>query len=281
MKELNIKKQKNTIIQQLECVLSGKGNDFIALTKTFIEHTKSDFIDHFLMLEWRNIEKSDDHVVNNIARQLQIILINTSKFDYTVQLRRPGIMNASDIKWMGISQVVSVKGRGSIKIKILEVPGTVNINNFQPGISLSILKEVELKNGDSYSCQGTHQILDIVEVTDTVIIESLSVKEEKTNLFWTFNHNLKSYMSESSNLLISRLTTMLNVASQMKINLPHTLYETIFEVGDPNLKLSTLQIMLLQDNFEAFDYLQKAIDSADEILSEGAQEVLNRLTYSN
>ena len=60
----HIKKQKNTIIQQLECVLSGKGNDFIALTKTFIEHTKSDFIDHFLMLELRNIEKSDERLEN-------------------------------------------------------------------------------------------------------------------------------------------------------------------------------------------------------------------------
>lgn len=278
MKEKSEAVSKDNVIKNLESTLGLLGNNFEAISKTFIAHTKSNFIEEFLGTQLSKIATSPDYIVTNIARQLQIILINTNRFDYTLQLRPPVVMNQSNIKWMGIGEVISVKGKGCVKVKVLQVPQNVNINEFQSGISLDVIEEIELQNGDSIHCKGPNKILDIVEVNNMVLIESLSVKDDATDFFWTFDQDSKSFMAEASNLLVSRLTTMMNVATHMKMNVPSILYETIFSVGDPHLKLNAIQKILLDGDHIAFDYLQDAINSPNDILSKGAQKILNQLT---
>lgn len=269
---------RDSAIQNLERILNEAGNDFDAIARIFIAHTKSNFIEEFILSQLNKMAVNPEHVVTNIARQWQVILINTSHFDYTLQLRVPVVMNQSNIKWMGVSQIISVKGKGSIKVKVLKVPENVNINKFQSGVSLEEIEEIELRNGDSIICKDSYKIIDIIEVNGTVLVESLSVKSDETDFFWTFDNDSKSFMAEASNLMVSRLTTMLNVVTRMKLNVPSTLYEAIFSHGDSNLKLRGIQVMLLEGNHAAFDYLQDAIDSTNDALSSGAQKILDRLT---
>jgi hypothetical protein len=275
-------KEKDAVIgpaiKNLESALGLLGNNFEALSKTFIAHTKSNFIEEFLRTQLSKVALNPSYIVTNIARQWQIILINTNRLDYTLQLRAPGVMNQSNIKWMGTSQVISVKGKGCIKVRVLQIPQDVKINRFQSGVSLDVIEEIELQNGQSIDCSGPNKILDIVKVDGTVLIESLSVKDDTIDFFWTFDHHSKSFMAEASNLLSSRLTTMLNVATHMKLNAPSTLHSSIFAVGDPYLKLNTIRKMLLEGDYVAFDYLQDAIESSNDILSDGAQNILEQLT---
>lgn len=269
---------RDTVIQSLEKELTEAAGDFDEIAKIFNRHTKSSFVNEFVVSQLKKIAADPDYVVTNIARQWQVILINTGLFDYTLQLRTPVVMNQSNIKWMGIRQIISVKGKGSLRAKVLKVPGHININKFQSGILLEETEEVELKNGDSLLSKSPYSIIDIVEVKGTVLVESLSVKDKSTDFFWTFDNDSKSFMAEASSLLVSRLTTVLNLTRNMKLNVSDTLYRTIFTHGDANLKLSTIQTMLIEGNHEAFDYLLEAIDSADDTFSSGAQRILDRLT---
>lgn len=268
---------KEPAIVLLESQLHALLGNFPAVESLFTAHTESRFTENFLQGELVKLASDPDYIVRNVIGQTNINVINTNHIDYTIQLRGSFQNNTKQAKWMGISQVISVKGPGSIRVKILQVPAQTDINYFQSGIRYTVVKETELHHGDTISCASTHQILDVVEIRDVVVMEILTIKNPGVNFFWNLDETEGAYMAEASKVTMSRLVNMINVASIVGTCVPDHLYESIFAFGDANVRLKAIQTMLSEGNYAAFDRLQEAIDAPDYTLSEGAQRILDRL----
>lgn len=268
---------KEPAILLLESQLHALLGNFPAVESLFTAHTASYFTENFLQGELVKLSLDQDYIVRNVIGQTNINVINTSHIDYSIQLRGPFQNNTKQAKWMGISQVIALKGPGSIRVRILQVPAGTDINYFQNGIRYTVVKEKELHHGDTISCSSTHQILDVVEIRGIVVMEMLTIKNPGVNFFWNFDEADGAYMAEAAQVTMSRLVNMINVASILGTHVPDELYESIFAFGDANVRLKAIQTMLSEGNWAAFDRLQEAIDASDNTLSEGAQRILDRL----
>lgn len=272
---------KEPRILALEKKLEAFLHDFQALETTFTDHARSGFTGMFLQKELLNVSRAPQHIVRNVIGQTNINVLNSQHFDYSVKLQVPLERNQHQIKWMGTSQVLVIQGSGSMTVRVLQVPPRTRINHFEPDVALQVLQELELGHGDSVACQGPHRILEITQVNGSVLIESLTVKNQQADIFWTFNEQGRSFIAESSKVTMSRLINILNVAARTVAVTPPALYDTIFAHGDPHLKLKAIQQLLSEGNHAAFDHLQEAIDDPNNMLSEGAQTILARLVNTN
>jgi hypothetical protein len=254
-------------------------DNFDNITNIFIENTKSNYLENFITKELKELANNTKHNVRNNVGQVSFYAINNDIFTYTIQLSISSSNNArSFIKWTGSSQVLSVKGPGSLTIRKLKVASKVNINEFVKGIKLDIVEEMNLFDGDSISCQSPFEMLEIVSKSGITILESLIVKNAHPDIYWSFNEELKSVFAESSNVTSSRLENTLRIASKLSQEIPRNLVDKIFENKDTNLKIKTMQALILKKDVDVFNYLQESIDSNDEVLSSGAQQLLTKLT---
>lgn len=278
MNQIAERKSLSAQIKVLQTKFQKAVNDFDEIERIFIAHAKSDFLDSYLENELSFIVKKGlDYSIKARLGHSALSLINSKNFDYTLSLRTPFENRSPTIRWMGISQIFSVKGMGSIRVRISKVPQNIQINNFEQDVEIQTLDEVELFHGDTIAGEGPQKVLEIIEVKSNVLVESLSVKNDKADISWNFNSSSKSFLAESSKVLMSRISTLLNVAIQMNSEIPKQLYETIFSYGDPHLKLKAIKVMLLKGDHSVFDYIEDSINSPDKILSDGAQNILDGL----
>ncbi|MBE7171146.1 MAG: hypothetical protein INR73_11180 [Williamsia sp.] len=268
---------KESRILLLESQLHALLGNFGAIRSLFADHVESGFTETFLAGELAKLAEDPDHILRNVIGQTNINVINSSYVDYSIQLRGPFQRTGNQVKWMGISQVVSIKGPGSMRVRVLEVPEELDINYFQPGIHYTVVEERRLHQGDFISASKPSFLLDVVEISGVVVIEILTIKDPDADIFWNFDDEGKSYMAEAAKVTMSRLVNMLNVAAVIGTAVPGSLYESIFAWGDATVRLKAIQTMLTEGNFAAFDRLQEAIDSSDHTLSDGAQRILDRL----
>jgi hypothetical protein len=272
---------KEPRILVLEKKLEALLHDFRAVEALFTDHATSGFTERFLQQELFNVSRDPNHIVRNVVGQTNINVINSQHFDYSVKLQVPVESKQHQLKWMGASQLLVIKGSGSLTVRVLQVPSHLDINHFEVDVALQVQQQRELRHGDSIAGQGPHQILEIVQAAGTVLIESLTIKNTQADIFWTFNEQGRSFIAESSKVTMSRLINILNVATQTVARTPAALYDTIFAFGDPNLKLKAIQQLLSEGNHAAFAHLQQAIDDPNEFLSEGAQTILARLVNTH
>ncbi|HSZ86267.1 MAG TPA: hypothetical protein VK787_09565, partial [Puia sp.] len=222
----------------------------------------------------------NNHIVKSIVGQLNINLINNDCFDYTLQMRLPFVKKREIVKWMGIQQIIAVKGTGTVCIRVLEIPKTAIINNFCSGVRYETIESRDLIEGDFIATENAHQIIEIMSVRGKVLLMSLSVKDREAPIFWSFDKDSKSFLAESSTLLMSRLTNIFNFAKLSQQKIPSILYDVIFSKGDRYLKIKAIHQMLSEKNEMAFNHIQESIDSTDIGLSQNAQSLLNKLTGS-
>lgn len=256
--------------------LEAAAGSFEELQEIFFVHTRSSFLNDYFSSELASMAKDGNYPVGGISGQLNLKLINADTIDYTVHLRMASSYKPN-VKWMGTSQVMAIKGSGTVDVRILRMPASCEINSFCKGVPVAIVENKTVGCGDTLSCQAPYEIIEIMGINGTVIMEILTVKDTSVNLFWNFGEDLQSTYAESSSLVSSRLITILNVINKMKVPAPAALYDFIFNHGDANLKLRAVQTMLKEGLDQAFDKLNEFIESEDQNLSVGASRILNRL----
>ncbi len=266
-------------LQLLQRQLNNAVGSFENLSELFFSHSKSSFLNGYFARELSAMANDSNYVVGGISGQLSLKLINEDIIDYTVHLRMSSSYKAN-IKWMGTSQLMFIKGTGNVMVRILRMPNSAEINLFCKGVPVEILEYRTLRCGDTLSCQAPYEIIEIMGINGVVIIDTLTIKNPQANLFWNFDENLCSSYAESSSLIMSRLTTILNVVNKMKAKTPTELYNFIFAQGDTNLKLRAVQTMLKEGLDIAFDKLNEFIESDDLVLSEGARAIFDRLLHA-
>lgn len=263
-------------LEALQLQLEQAGGAVDELQEIFFAHTRSSFLNLYFAGELASMAADKNYPVGGISGQLNLKLINTASLDYTVHLRMASSYKPN-VKWMGTSQLLAIKGSGTVEARILRMPVTAEINTFLKGIPVAVVDNKILGCGDTLTCRAPYEIIEIMGITGTVIMEILTVKDSRANLFWNFGEDLLSTYPESSSLVMSRLTTILNVVSKMEIPAPAGLYNFIFSQGDANLKLRAVQAMLKEGLDLAFDKLNEFIESGDPVLSPGAAKILNHL----
>lgn len=256
--------------------LEAAAASFDELQEIFFVHTQSSFLNDYFSSELASMAKDSNYPVGGISGQLNLKLINADIIDYTVHLRMASSYKPN-VKWMGTSQLMAIKGSGTVDARILRMPSSSEINLFCKGVPVAIVGNKTMGCGDTLSCRAPHEIIEIMDINGTVIMEILTVKDSRVNLFWNFGEDLQSTYPESSSLVMSRLATILNVVNKMKVPAPEGLYDFIFHQGDANLKLRAVQTMLKEGLDLAFDKLNEFIESDDPALSLGARTILNRL----
>lgn len=263
-------------LELLQKRLEAAAGSFDQLQEIFFGHTQSSFLNDYFSSELASMAKDNNYQVGGISGQLNLKLINADAIDYTVHLRMASSYKPN-VKWMGTSQLIAIKGQGTVEARILRMPSSSEINAFCKGVKVAIVENKTLSCGDTLCCRAPYEIIEIMGINGTVIMEILTIKDSHANLFWNFGEELESTYPESSSLVMSRLITILNVVNKMKMPAPEGLYDFIFCQGDANLKLRAVQTMLKEGLDLAFDKLNEFIESEDHTLSLGARSILNRL----
>jgi len=272
-----------------------KHDDRERIEAVFIEHCNSFFLSYLISENLIEISNDKDYVAPHVSGKSSLRIINNEKYTYSVQLYFP-VKKAqartiwtgnshdsvqSQTVWTGSRQILFIKGPGTCKIRFLQIPQEININDFKPGVKLSIVGEKLLQAGDSVTNWDSHKIIEIIEVYEPVCIESLNINDSDVELGWTFDSDLRSAGAASSQLFLTRLMTILNLAIEMDTGIPDQLYKSIFNAGDPFLKFRAIEAMLIESHDEALDYLQMALESPDPILSDLAEKLFNKLLLIN
>jgi hypothetical protein len=261
---------------ELQKRLEENARCFENLSELFVEHTQSSFLRDYFSKELLSLSRDNNYSVGGISGQLSLKLINRDLIDYTVHLRLSSAYKPN-IKWMGTSQLMVIKGEGEVDTRVLRMPKDSRINSFQKGVPVEVVNTTTLKHGSFLFSKAPFEIIEIMEIRGAVIIDTLTVKDIHANLFWNFDESLFSSYPESSSLMMSRLTTILNVINSMKVPAPQNLYNFIFEQDDVSLRLRAVQTMLKEGLDDAFSKLNEFIESNDPALSSGARSIFDRL----
>jgi len=263
------------IIENLESELQSAHGEASAIRALFVAHVRSGFLRRFVRSELENLAFNPDHVVRRNAGQVSFTLINSADFDYTIRLSPPFAGRPHTVKWLGERQILSVKGASGVTMRVLTVPA--DINRFEVGVPMAKVELMNLEHGAFLESPSSNYVLDTYEVAAPVIFEVLTIHDEKVELHWTFDEQLRSIYAESSKMTCSRLRNVLELAGKMGHPVPDGVYDVIFTQGDAQAKLLAVQSLLLTDSAAGFRELQKAIESDDPLLSTGAQRFFDTL----
>lgn len=271
---------ESSAILYLKKELSNPKNDINQKVALFKSHFYSDFLNEFIQDELAAICKDPKHVVRNNIGQVNFNAITEDHLNYSIQLGIPNKEQPRIFKWMGLQQIIGVKGRGTLKGRIIKVPNTVNINQFNQNVQPEVLQTFEIKNNELIISTDPNEIIDIVSISGPLILQNLSISSKNTELYWTFDQDLKVLFAESSSMMMSRFSNMLNVALLTNKGIPEVLLNRIFEFGDSFTKLKAIQKMILTHHPDAILKLDEAILSEDKNYAKGAQLILNRFVGS-
>ena len=264
----------DSLVFNLDTNLKKSSKNIYDLERIFIQHLKSNFIELYInevILKLR----SDTSVASiGIVNRIGANFINNELIDYSIRLLESPLTNES-VKWLGVKQIFAVKGKGNVRFRILEVPKENKINAFKKGIEYTVLEETILYDGDIISCLDRHKIINILEVSESIILESFTLKDKNTELYWNFDNQKRSNYAECSNPIMSRIESIINLSNKMNYIIPNDMIDYLYCNGNNDIKLKIIKKLLLEKNHCAFDYLESAISSSDPVLSKNSQLILN------
>jgi hypothetical protein len=252
-------------------------DDWSRIQEIFTDHLDSCFLKNFITREIAALGNDAGHVVPKSVGQANFTFINTPDFEYSVRILTPFPARPHPVKWLGMRQIIGVKGSGSATIRKLTVPPHLDIASFQPGVVIDQVETVTAAAGDVIVSQSPHQLLDIYHVASPVIVEVLTHRREDSGLFWTFDPGLKSVYAEQSSLTVSRFRNVLELAHAAGKPIPDDIYDLALDPSRPHAALLAIRSMLMSGHPDAFSQLQRAIDSESEELSQGAQRLFDSM----
>jgi hypothetical protein len=267
---------KSSAIEKFQnLLLSTKSNNEIE--KLFRNFTSTNTLNELITNQIYKIATDDQYVTPNISGKMSYVIFDNDRFTYALQFIIPGVKADKDIVWDSYFQLLSFKGQGRLNIRKLKVSGNEDINSFKPDVLLEIIKDEIYTEGGFVCNWDDHCLMEIHEIFSPVLIESLTIKNNYAEFRWTFNDNLLSVGTKASKILLVRLLTILNLGLSMEVNVPEILYKTIFLIGDPFLKISAIEGLLLEGKDDGFDKLDEAIQSSNTLFSHLAKNLHQKL----
>ncbi|WP_295794692.1 hypothetical protein [Mucilaginibacter sp.] len=281
------------------------------IESAFIEHCRGGFLTNLNSAHIDAISKDNYYMAPMTSGKLSMRIINNEKFVYAASIYLPNVNimphakaddnDALEVKgqktwtgtgnfsknplppliWSANSQVLVIKGSGTCKVRILQVPRDTDINNFSSGVTLTEIDEQMLSDGASISNWDSNRIIEIIEVDEAVVVQTLTINNPRIELHWIFNENLVAFDALPSKPFLARLMAFLNLLIEMEIDAPQELYDKIFIYGDPLLKIRAIEAMLLEQHPLAIDHLRSAIDSPLPFLSDRAKILRDKLLATN
>jgi hypothetical protein len=252
--------------------------DWASILDVFSDHLAGRFLQDFIRHEIGALAGDTEHVVPNSVGQANFTFINTANFEYSVRILTPFHARPHPVKWLGMRQIIGVKGPGFATIRRLTVPVHLDIASFEPGVVIEEVDSVSAADGNVVLCESPRQILDIHEVSAPVVVEVLTHRQEDPGLLWTFDQGLRSLYAEQASLTLSRFRNVLELAQAAGKPVPDKIYDLALDPSRPHTVLLAIQSMLLTGHPEAFVQLQRAMDSESPELSQGAQRLFDAMT---
>jgi hypothetical protein len=241
----------------------------------FLDHVRSSFLDDFVAEQVRTSVDNPEHFVANAASQGSFSLINTSSFEYSVRVLAGFHRRAHYIKWLGMRQVIAVKGSGTVVIRILRVPPELDIEQFVANVPIREYDVREARHGDVVASEDENEILDILEVSPATVTEILTYRYMAPSVIWTFTPELISVYAEQSSLNASRFRYVLRLAQAEGLSVPDDIYDLALNSNSPQVALLAIQSMLSTGHPESFSKLQHALESNHDSVRRGAAKLMD------
>ena len=254
--------------------------DWTSVQAIFSDHIASRFLDDFITRELGAFGNDPGHVVPKSVGPANFTFINTADFEYSVRILAPFPALPHPVKWLGMRQIIGVKGAGPVTIRKLRVPPHLNITSFQPGVVIDEVDLISTADREVIASQSLHQLLDIYDVSSPVVVEVLTYRREESGFFWTFDQGLRSLYAEQSSLTVSRFRNVLELAHAAGKPVPDDIYDLALDPSRPHIALLAIRSMLMSGHPEAFVHLQRAMDSGSQDLSQGAQRLFDSMTMA-
>ncbi|GAA2767458.1 hypothetical protein GCM10010103_65000 [Streptomyces paradoxus] len=262
-----------TLIESLE----RNAEDWASLGAIFLEHAKSDFLAEFIHRELDAAAKDSDHVVRRGVGQASFTLVNTPDFEYSIRILGTFSRKPRMVKWLGMPQIIAVKGPYTLTVRNLEVPSLCDIEQFVAGVQISECSLRDVQQGDILVTENRHRITDICAATGPMIAQILTYRRAAPNLVWTFSPELTSLYCEQSSITASRFRNVMRIAHAAGVVVPNDIYEMALTSHSPQVVLTAIQSMLASGHPDSFTALHSAAASDQPGLREGANAVLDAL----
>ncbi|MFC9498445.1 hypothetical protein [Streptomyces sp. NPDC056982] len=257
--------------------LKRNADDWASLGAIFLEHAKSDFLEEFIRRELGAAAKDSDHIVRRGVGQASFTLVNTPDFEYSIRIVGTFSRTPRMVKWLGMPQMIAVKGPHALTVRNLEVPSLCDIEQFVAGIQLSECSVRDVRQGDVVVTENRHEITDICAATGPMIAQILTYHRAAPNLVWTFTPELASLYCEQSSIAASRFRNVMRIAHAAGVVVPDDIYEMALTSHSPQVVLAAIQSMLASEHPDSFTALHRAAASGQPGLREGADAILDAL----
>src|SRR5262249_28727597 len=153
-------------------------DDWPSVQRVFSDHFRSAFLHDFIKREVGAVADDPGHVVPKSVGPANFTFINTASFEYSVRILAPFPARPHPVKWLGMRQIVGVKGAGPMTVRRLGVPSYLNITYFQPGIAIEDVEFINAADRDVVASASPHEMLDITEVSSPVVVEVLTYRRD-------------------------------------------------------------------------------------------------------
>ncbi|MGY1503682.1 hypothetical protein ACW4TU_45205 (plasmid) [Streptomyces sp. QTS52] len=248
-----------------------------SLGAIFRDHANSDFLSEFLLRELGAAAEDSDHVVRRGVGQASFTFVNTPDLEYSIRIIAPFSQKPRRVKWLGMPQMIAVKGLHTVTVRTLAVPPQCDIEQFVAGIHISESSVQDARDGAVIVTDNRHEIMDICAANGPMIAQILTYRRAAPNLFWTFTPELTSLYCEQSSIAASRFRNVLRIAHETGAAVPEDIYEIALESGSPQVVLTAIQSMLESGHPGSFAALHRAAESDQNGLRNGANAILDDL----
>ncbi|AMP13360.1 hypothetical protein [Collimonas pratensis] len=248
--------------------------DWNAVANLFVDEFRRGFISRLVSRELGAITRDRRHTITSGVNQYTLTPINLPELEYTTRIMTPFQSRPHIVKWLGMRQIIGMKGKGSVRIRKLRAPASCSIEQFQAGIELEHVDDVMLTNLQHVATGDGRDLLDLDSVTEPSILEILTLKADASPVIWTFGQDLKSTYAEQSSPLVSRFRNVVKLAVAMGRRMPDDIYEKALSSTNTRLALAAMEGMFAERRSDAFATLHEAIESENDALRNGAETLL-------
>lgn len=255
-----------------------RSSDWASVRSAFCDHLAGRFLDDLVAGEVKRMGEDPLHQVPYRGGQAHWTLIDTDDFEYSVRMLVRFPAAPRPVKWLGMRQIVGVKGPGLLTVLKLAVPRHLDVASFVPGVAVEEVAMVSGAHGDVILAESPHELLDIHEVASAVVIEVLTYRRDDTGPCWTFDEELRSLYAEQSSLTVSRFKNVLELTHAAGASVPNDIYELMLGQERSDVALLALRSMLLSGHPDAFDALHRAMESGSAERSRGALRLFDAMT---
>ncbi|MEU4674535.1 hypothetical protein AB0F91_42910 [Amycolatopsis sp. NPDC023774] len=242
-----------------------------------MDHAGSEFLTEFVARELLAAAADSDHIVRRGVGQGSFTFVDTPNLEYSVRVVAPFGRRPRTVKWVGMPQMIAVKGPGTLTVRTLAVPTQCDIEQFVAGVQIRECSVRDACEGDVLVNENRHEVLDICEATSPMIAQILTYRRASPNVVWTFTPELVSLYCEQSSLAASRFRNVLQIAHTEGVAVPDDIYELALTSRSPQVALLAIQSMLASGHPYSFAALHCAAESGQHGLREGANSILDHL----